>query len=101
MSEIELAVTTGVLAFAQGANEDQRQIALTSPSADIAPLLRSATAQRQVKLKLSGQITLMVGDTSAIWFVHNKRSAEDFDNLYTFLAHYPSRRMRFLCEVVE
>lgn len=31
--------------------------------------------------------------------LHNEQYADDFDALFTFLAHYPSQSVRFLCEI--
>ncbi|MBA3560717.1 MAG: hypothetical protein H0W30_19230 [Gemmatimonadaceae bacterium] len=99
MAEITLAVTKRVLDYAKGDREKERQIAYSSPSADIAARLGSVTRQDHLSLRLGGRITLIVGDRGAIWRAHNAQYAEDFDALYTFLARYPSQPMRFLCEI--
>ena len=59
------------------------------------------TTQHHVKLRLGGMITLVVGDRGAIWRAHNEEYADDFDALFTFLAHYPSQAVRFLCEITR
>ena len=101
MGEISLAVTTPALEYAQGTREKERQISFRAASPDIARQLLAASAEHRVKLRLAEAITLIVGDTSAIWLAHNSQYADDFANLFAFLARYPSQHMRFLCEVVR
>jgi hypothetical protein len=62
LAEISLAVTKGVLEYIKAPREKERQIAYTAPSADIADLLGEVTRLKHVKLRLSGRITLVVGD---------------------------------------
>ena len=100
MAEISLAVTTGVLEYAKGPREDERQIAYSLASVDIAPQLAAVTAKSGVTLRLGGRITLSVADRGAIWRAHKSQHVRDFDALFQFLAHYPSQKMRFLCEIV-
>jgi hypothetical protein len=99
VAEISLAVTKAELDYARGPHEKERQIAYTAASADIAGRLGEVTKQKQVTVRLAGRITLVVGDRGAIWRVHNEQYAKDFDALFTFLSHYPSQPMRFLCEI--
>ena len=99
MAEITLAVTKSVLDYATGAREKERQIAYSCPSAEISTQLGSVTAHDRVSLRIGGRITLVVGDRGAIWRAHNAQYAEDFDALFTFLARYPSKPMRFLCGI--
>jgi hypothetical protein len=99
VAEISLAVTKAALDYAQG-RENERQISFSAPSPEIAAVLAAATAQQRVLLQLGGRINLVVGDTSAVWLAHNSAHADDFTNLYTFLAKYPSQAIRFVCEVV-
>lgn len=101
MAEISLAVTKGVLDYATGTREKERQIAYSSPSADIAQQLGAVTARDSVSLRLGGRITLVVADRGAIWRAHNAQYAEDFDALFGFLARHPSQSMRFLCDIVK
>jgi len=100
MAEISLAVTKGVLSYASGAREKERQIAYTSATPEIAPMLAAVTTRDRLLLRLGGRITLVVADRGAIWRAHNAQYAEDFDALFTFLARHPSEPMRFLCEIV-
>ncbi len=101
MAEISLAVTKRVLEYTKAPREKERQIAYTAASADIVGPLAEVTTKHHVKLRLGGQITLVVGDRGAIWRAHNDKYADDFDALFTFLAHYPSQPMRFLCEITR
>ena len=100
MAEISLAVTEKVLRYATGPREKERQIAYSLPSADIAPRLAAVTRSDRVLLRGGGLITLSVADQGAIWRAHNDQYVDDFDALFTLLARHPSRRMRFLCELV-
>ena len=90
----------GVLDYAKGPREKERQIAYSSPSADITDRLAAVTARDRVSLRLGGRITLIVADRGAIWRAHNAQYADDFDALFAFLARYPSQPMRFVCEIV-
>jgi hypothetical protein len=100
VAEISLAVTKGVLEYARGAREKERQIAYSSASADIAARLATVTTRERVLLRIGGRISLVVADRGAIWLAHNAQYADDFDALFTLLARYPSQPMRFLCEVL-
>jgi hypothetical protein len=100
MAEISIAVTRGVLNYATGAREKERQIAYSSASPDIASRLAAVTTKDRALLRLGGLITLSVADRGAIWRAHNEQYLDDFDALFSFLARYPSRPMRFLCELL-
>lgn len=39
-------------------------------------------------------------DTSSIWRTHNIEAADDFEFRFDYLAHYPSRKVRCLCELI-
>lgn len=99
MSEISLAVTKPVLTYAK--DQRERQIAYTSATPDIAPILAEVGKRHRVNLRLGDWITLVVADRGAIWRAHNAEHAADFDALFAFLAHHPSKPMRFLCELAE
>jgi hypothetical protein len=100
VAEISLAVTKGVLDYATGSREKERQIAYSSASTDIAARLAAVTTKDRALLRLGGVITLSVADRGAIWRAHNAQYADDFDALFTFLARHPSRPMRFLCDLL-
>lgn len=101
MGEISLTVTKRILAHAQDENAHARQIAYAQATLDIAPRLAPITKTNPLTLRLGGLITLTLADSSSIWRAHNEQFAADFDALYEFLARYPSKRMRFLCEVLD
>jgi hypothetical protein len=100
MAEISLAVTKGVLAYATGPREKERQIAYTDATPDIAPRLAEVTTKRRLTLRVGGRLSLVVADRGAIWRAHNDAHAADFDALFALLARYPSQSMRFICEIV-
>lgn len=101
MAEISLTVTRKVIAYARGEHEGEKQIAYSTPSADIADVLSAVTSSKEAKVTLGGFVTLVVADRGAIWRAHNSGSTDDFDALYSLLAQHPSRKMRFLCELVD
>lgn len=101
MAEISLSVTKKVVAYARGEHEAEKQIAYSTPSPDIADALSAVTSRKRVKVMLGGFATLVVADRGAIWRAHNSGSADDFDALYSLLAQHPSRKMRFLCDLVD
>ncbi len=101
MSELSLRVTKRVIAYAQGERIRERQIAYSSPSADIAGRLSAITKSNRVTVQIGGFVTFVVGDSSAIWRSHNESVSDDFDALFTLLATHPSKRMRFVCDVIE
>lgn len=98
---MSLAVTKGVLAYATGAREKERQIAYTQATPDIAPRLGEVGARQRLTLRLGDRLTLVVADRGAIWRAHNEQHLSDFDALFEFLANYPSQPVRFVCEIVE
>ena len=100
MSEISLRVTHAVLAHAQAERANQRQIAYTDASLDIAPRLAALTAQDRARLLVGESLTVVVGDRGAIWHAHNAAHANDFDALFEFLARHPERPVRFLCRLL-
>jgi type II secretory pathway component PulM len=99
VAEISLAVTKGVLEYTKAGRENERQIAYTSPSADIAPRLAQVTTRNRMTLRLGGLVSLVVGDRGAIWRAHSEQNATDFEALFALLARHPSETMRFLCEL--
>ncbi len=100
MARISLTVTQRVLEVIQGGQEGQRQIAMRNPSADIGAVIRGANAQEPVALRLGSRISLTVGDSGAIWRVHQlDRDRADFDSLFEILARRPGAEMEFICEL--
>jgi len=99
VAEISLAVTKKVLSYAKPPRENERQIAYSAATDDVALRLADVSSKKRIKVRLAGRITLVVADRGAIWRAHNEEYAEDFDALFDFLARYPSQSMRFLCEI--
>lgn len=100
MGQLELVVTRAELDHCkETGNKSERQITLRSPSADIADIIKGLNRNNRVTLVLGSCVSLVVGDTSAIWRAHNEEYSEDFDILFNLLARRPDREMRFLCEL--
>jgi hypothetical protein len=98
LSEITLVVTLRELEHAE-VNPKEKQIAMRSPSDEIAAALRGLSLKNRAHLSLGGFLTLDVVDPGAIWLAHNDKHSEAFAALWVFLATRPDREMRFLCEV--
>lgn len=99
MSEISLRVTKAELDHLTEAGRDQRQIALTSPSSDIADEVASITGKNRRVLVIGGCIEFVLADRSALWRAHNTARSKDFDDLFNLLARRPDQEMRFLCQI--
>lgn len=100
MQEIELKVTSGVIRhfLAQNPRDwSQAQIAIVNP-----PF--RANARNRVEIRLGGIISLLVGDTHAIWHSHNVASEtqrKDFERLFLLLANHPDQPVAFSAEVKD
>ena len=101
MTQITLLVTRAVKERDVPERIKERQIAYRSPSADIAPSLKTANAERRIPIRLGGFVDLAVGDTGAIWRSHNVGQDQAFDKLFDLLSSRPEIEMRFLCEVIS
>ena len=99
MGQITLVVTSAELNYYNAGHAAEAQIALRSPSADIAPAIRDLTSKNRANLILGGCVTLVAADPGAIWRAHNEENVEDFDTLFDLLARRPDREMRFLCDL--
>jgi len=99
MSEISLRVTSAVLSHLADGRKDERQIALTSPSADIASELASISAKNKRVLVIGNSIALVLADRNALWRAHNADRLADFDAFFELLARRPDQEMRVLCEL--
>ena len=99
MSYIVLAVTSRVLQQVTTGNVFQRQLAIRERSAELSRI-NDATAQNQKPVKLNGAFVLSVGDTGAIWEVHQAAGtqADDFADLFNLLARRPGVAVRFDAE---
>ena len=97
MPSITLAVTTAVINQVNEGNEYQRQLAIRGASPDLRALIRTASAQNRVPVAVCGVFELAVGDTDAIWEVHQAPGFQcgDFSNLYSLLARRPEVSVTF------
>jgi len=100
MTHITLAVTEAVLEQAKDGNASQRQIAIQGASTELHARIDAARAKSQVVVAVNGVFELSVGDTSAIWGVHQTAGlqTEDFTSLYDLLARRPGRPVKFAWE---
>lgn len=99
MSEISLRVTRSVLNHLGDGRKEQRQIALTSSSQDIAEEIGSISAKNRRLLVIGSCIPLVLADRSALWRAHNTDRVADFDAFFELLARRPGQEMRVLCEL--
>lgn len=99
MGQITLVVTSTELNHYNAGHASEAQIALRSPSPDIAPAIEGLTSMNRANLILGGCVTLVAGDPGAVWRAHNKEDPEDFDVLFNLLARRPDGEMRFLCDI--
>ena len=101
MGYVNLVVTQAELDHYKSGHELEAQLALRSPSPEIAEILSGLTAKNRVKLILGDCVTLVAGDPGAIWRAHNEEYVKDFDSLFFMLARRPDQEMRFICEVLS
>jgi len=100
MGFINLVVTQAELNHYQSGHELEAQIAQRSPSSEIVENLRGLTAKNRVNFILGGCITLVAGDSNAIWRAHNEEYVKDFDSLFFMLARRPDEEMKFVCDEI-
>ena len=100
MNTILLAVTQKVLDHLMSCPDmNQRQVAIQEASPEIRVSLDSATKDRRIPLLLGHRITLVAGDTAAIWRSHNLANLAEYDALFNLLACHPDKPMLFPCEL--
>ena len=103
MDTVMLKVTQKVLAQSQK-SPDQRQISISDASStELKAQFETAGKNRKIRLLLAKRISMWMGDTGAIWYSHNrasKKNQDDFDQLFSLLAHHPDAPFQFICEVV-
>jgi len=99
VGQITLVVTRPAFAHYNAGHSAEAQIALRSPSPDLAPAMAGLNSTNRVNLILGGCVSFVAGDPGAIWRAHNDQTAEDFDSLFHLLARRPDSEMRFLCEL--
>lgn len=99
MGQITLVVTRAELDHYNAGHAAEAQIAIRSPSPDIAPAIKNLTSMNRANLILGGCVELVAGDPGAIWRAHNEDNVQDFDALFNLLARRSDREMRFLCDL--
>lgn len=97
MPHITLAVTEPVRQQVVAGNDYQRQLAVQGASADVRAVIDAASAANQVQVAVAGMIVLTVGDTGAIWGVHQQPGlqADDFTSLFDLLVRRPGVPITF------
>ena len=96
MPHMTLAVTTPVINQVRLQGSSQRQIAVQDASPELLELISRATAANRITFPLNGEFDLVVGDTRAIWGVHQTGiGAEDFSSIYELLARRAGNNVRF------
>jgi hypothetical protein len=98
MESIKLKVTSRVLAQSRKVKH-QEQIAITDPTGSLASAIALATKKNRIRLVLGNAISLELGDTGAIWRVHNPFDEANFDALFKFLSKFPDTEVEFICSV--
>ena len=98
MESIKLKVSSKVITQSKKAI-NQEQIAITNVSGNLSSIIANANKSNRVTVKISGQLNLEVGDTSAIWRAHNSNYNQEFDTLFEFLSKYPDKEFEFICVV--
>ncbi|HEY3276300.1 MAG TPA: hypothetical protein VGJ94_06735 [Syntrophorhabdaceae bacterium] len=97
MAFITLAVGPRVIREVCTGHEYQKQLAIRGASDDLRTLIETANRQNKVAVPICGVFELAIGDTDAIWEVHQAVGiqAEDFANLYALLANRPGVAVTF------
>jgi hypothetical protein len=97
MAFITLAVGPRVIREVCEGHEYQKQLAIRGASRDLRTLIEAANRQNKVTVAICGTFELAIGDTGAIWGVHQAVGvqAEDFGNLYALLANRPGIAVTF------
>ena len=97
MEHISLKVTQPVMNAVAAGQGFQRQLAVDDASPNIRAQISAATAANIVVVHVGGCMPLAVGDTDAIWAVHQKALSQqqDFDDLYALLSRRPGAALTF------
>jgi hypothetical protein len=99
VGQITLVVTSPELDYYNAGHTAEAQIALRSPTPDLAPAIAAVSSKNRANLILGGCLSLVAGDPGAIWRAHNERNVEDFDSMFELLARRPDCEMRVFCEL--
>ena len=98
MDTIKLKVTSKVLKQID-VTKNQEQIAITNPTGSLVTSIAEANKRNPIRLEIASAFILTMGDTSAIWRIHNNESKTDFDSLFNLLKNYPDKEFEFICSV--
>ncbi|ELV8644547.1 TPA: hypothetical protein RQL13_004481 [Vibrio vulnificus] len=100
MNKVTLKVTSKVILHISNSKaKNQEQIALKVLSGQLLELKDQITKSTRVDILVANQITLTLGDTSAIWKTHQTNPAE-FDLLFNFLSNKPDGEFDFTYELI-
>jgi hypothetical protein len=103
MDYIGLTVTNREIAYADDKGPNNRQIAIQGRSEQLRIRTVEARRENRLTLRIGGEFTVILGDTTAIWSSHQESEANlaDFNSLFNFLAQRTGRQISFVAEVVE
>jgi hypothetical protein len=103
MAYITLAVTSGVIQQVKAGGPSQRQIAIRDASPELLAPIRAASKTSGVLIAINGVFDLSVGDTGAIWGVHQTAGfqPDDFTSLYDLLARRPEQQVTFAWDDID
>lgn len=94
MSHITLTVTAKVLQQSARA-KNQEQMAIRKPSQNLQ--INAGCKANPIVISINGTFDLRVGDTGAIWQIHQKTPSQqaDFAYLYAVLSRWPGSELTF------
>lgn len=84
METVKLKVTSRVINQTQNA-QNQEQIAITEPSGPLASVIAAANSENRINVIFASALSLVLGDTGAIWRAHNRGNEDAFDGLFEFV----------------
>ncbi|HDY7512065.1 TPA: hypothetical protein RQJ57_004338 [Vibrio vulnificus] len=100
MNKITLKVTSKVISHVINAqSKNQEQIALKVVSGQLLEQKHNITKSNKVDILVANQMTLTLGDTSAIWKSHQSDQV-DFNVLFDFLSTKPDGEFEFTYELI-
>ena len=98
--KITLKVTSKVISHVINAqSKNQEQIALKVVSGQLLEQKHNITKSNKVDILVANQMTLTLGDTSAIWKSHQSDQV-DFNVLFEFLSTKPDGEFEFTYELI-
>jgi len=99
MNTITLTVTKKSFDYVKEiGNISGRQLAIKGASPEIRAVINKSNKTNPATICLGEYLTLIVGNTGAIWRSHNKEYKKEFDALFALLAVNPGKPMVFACE---